>query len=88
MPGEPPKTKAVSWLNSSFKGMETEQTTINKLQVSSVLMELEGLLVRSDSACASALSQVTQQAVTDDMVCAGGEEGKEVLRQRLCQHHH
>jgi len=58
MPGEPPKTKAVS----------------------SVLMELEGLLIRSDSACASALSQVTQQAVTADMVCAGGEEGKDACQ--------
>ena len=50
------------------------------LQVSSVLMELEGLQVRSDSACATALGQVTQSAITDDMVCAGGEEGKDACQ--------
>ena len=50
------------------------------LQVSPVLMELEGLLVQSDSACATALGEVTQSAVTDDMVCAGGEEGKDACQ--------
>ena len=50
------------------------------LQVSSVLMELEGLLVQTDSACATALGSVTQTAVTDDMVCAGGEEGKDACQ--------
>ena len=43
-------------------------------------MELEGLLVQSDSACATALGEVTQSAVTDDMVCAGGEEGKDACQ--------
>ena len=76
------------------------------------MRELEGLLVRSDSACAAALSQVTQSTrhfvftrynppqtksvdvrqklnvaiqvtqsvVTDDMVCAGGEQGKDACQ--------
>ena len=43
-------------------------------------MELEGLLVRTDSACATALGQVTGTPVTDDMVCAGGERGKDACQ--------
>ena len=49
-------------------------------QVSSVLMELEGLQVRSDSACATALGQVTQSAITDDMVCAGVKKARMHVR--------
>ena len=43
-------------------------------------MELEGLLVQSDSACATALREVTGTPVTDDMVCAGGERGKDACQ--------
>ena len=43
-------------------------------------MELEGLLVQSDSACATALGEVTQTPVTDDMVCAGGDRGKDACQ--------
>ena len=43
-------------------------------------MELEGLLVQSDSACATALGEVTRTPVTDDMVCAGGDRGKDACQ--------
>ena len=74
-------------------------------QTSSVLRELAGLLVSSDSSCQAALSQVTSQQVrlypsipyltlpyprtpyhtllhqvTSDMVCAGGEEGRDACQ--------
>ena len=75
MPGDPPVTKAVSWLRSENNGNITLL-----LKVSSVLLELEGLLVQTDSACATALGPVTQTPVTNDMVCAGGEQGKDACQ--------
>ena len=75
MPGDPPVTKAVSWLRSEGNG-----NIMILSKVSSVLMELEGLLVQSDSACATALREVTGTPVTDDMVCAGGERGKDACQ--------
>jgi len=72
------ETTVIGWGDTSTNRMPGDPP--NTKAVSSVLRELEGLLVRSDSACAAALSQVTQSAVTDDMVCAGGEEGKDACQ--------
>merc|ERR1719370_349875 len=72
------RTTVIGWGDTASNRMPGEPPVTKA--VSSVLMELEGLQVRSDSACATALGQVTQSAITDDMVCAGGEEGKDACQ--------
>jgi len=72
------RATVIGWGNTASNRMPGEPPVTKA--VSNVLMELEGLLVQSDSACATALGEVTQSAVTDDMVCAGGEEGKDACQ--------
>jgi len=72
------RTTVIGWGETSAQRMPGDPPVTKA--VSSVLMELEGLLVQSDSACATALGEVTQTPVTDDMVCAGGDRGKDACQ--------
>ena len=49
-------------------------------QLAASLQELTGLVVVSDERCGAAIATVpgyTEESVTQDMLCAGGKEGKD-----------
>ena len=53
---------------------------MNEKQLASQLQELHGLAIVSDQSCAAAIGSVggySESDVTQDMLCAGGEQGKD-----------
>merc|ERR1719347_781370 len=74
------KTATITGWGSTSSARGPSDTEVRVKQLAGTLQELAGLAVVSDQTCAAAIATqggYSQEDVTKDMLCAGGEQGKD-----------
>jgi len=73
-------TTLAGWGRTDASRRPSDLEVRGSKQLAASLQELTGLVVVSDERCGAAIATVpgyTEESVTQDMLCAGGEEGKD-----------